>query len=216
MNSILSQINPALRTAFTAWFLSRLCLWSIIISQHSAAFLSSPRAAYGGNGAPMLQLLQGVLGVFGEPAAAAGVVGLGFATLWSTWGMITLLGELTLLAGAVSVYQFARRDSVPQIAERATWLWMMCPLMLWTVMDASWAFVIGLGAVSLALAGQGRHRVALLACALALGFKPEFLCLWPALGYLGWKSYVSGRHPEYSRFLLVFGPPAFFSGGVVF
>ncbi len=164
----------------------------------------------------MLQLLQGTLGFLGGPAAASSSVGLAFAYLWSTWGMITLFGELVLLAGAVGVYQFARRDSVPQIAERATWLWMACPLMLWTVLDASWAFIIGLGAVSLSLAGQGRHRLALLACAFALGFKPEFLCLWPALAYLGWKSYVSGRHPEYSRFLLAFGPPAFFAGWIVF
>lgn len=164
----------------------------------------------------MLQLLQGVLGFLGDPSAATSGVGLAFATLWSTWGMISFLGELALLAGAVSVYQFSRRDSVPQVAERATWLWMICPLMLWTVLDASWAFMIGLGGASLALAGQGRHRLALLACAVALGFKPEFLFLWPALAYLGWKSYVSGRHPEYSRVLLALGPPALFAGWIIF
>ena len=216
MYSFFSKINPAYRTACTAWFVSRLCLWSVVFIQQTPALLSAPRTSYGGGGAPMLQLLKGALDWIGSPGVAMTASGMFFRHLWSPWGMIWLLGELVLLAGAVSVYHFARRDSIPQVAEHATWLWLACPLMVWTALDASWSFTVGLGALSLALAGQGRHRTALVACMFALGFKPEFLFLWPALAFLGWKSYMSGRHPEYSRFLLVLGPPALFTGWIVF
>ncbi|MBA2664804.1 MAG: hypothetical protein H0U74_21125 [Bradymonadaceae bacterium] len=185
-----------------AWLCSRVLLWiAALACGHNV--LGHAHAKLGASGAPLLAMLHTGLGAIGA------------YTPWPPAAMVFVLGELVLLAATVGVYNFARRDSLPHVAERAAWLWACCPLMIWTLLDPAWTLVVGLGTLSLALASQGRHRSALLCCALVLGCKPEFLILWPALAVIGWKSYLAAKQPAYTRMLLVLGPPVCFTAWIV-
>jgi hypothetical protein len=100
------------------------------------------------------------------------------------------VGELLLYAACVGVYRYARRDGVPQTAERATWLWALSPLMIFAVPGQGWQWALALVPVAFALSSAGRGGLAAIAAALAIAIRPEVALVWPVLAAEAWAGRV--------------------------
>jgi hypothetical protein len=165
MHPLVARIHPSLRTAFFAWIIARIAVWY---------------GAYVRLGS----VLGGIDVGLGTPTYRSALEAL--LLVGSPWDVRILAGlsELVLLLGVVAVYRFARRDGVPQTADRATWLWIASPAMVFAVPGSDWAFAYGL--VALAMASVTRVRWSALALCLAVALRPEAVVVWPALAWAWW------------------------------
>lgn len=193
MHPLVARIHPSYRTAFVAWFVTRALLWlALATTDRSPLFVID---TYDG-GAPAWGVLVHGIGAMGASGPIA----------------LAALAEIVLLAGIIGVYQFVRREQLPQTADRATWLWAACPAMVWTLPAADWSFAIGLTAVALGALSASRHLLATMALVAAMAFKPEAVLVWPGVAVLGWKNYHAGKQHPVSPWLTTLGAPAAFSG----
>ncbi len=171
MHPLVARIHPSLRTAFFAWLLCRTVAWTALF----------------------VRWHHGTEATF-EPGVGA------FAWHWivafSDWsdgiyamtGTLFLVGvgELLLYGACVGIYRYARRDGMPQTAERATWLWALSPLMLFAVPGQAWQWAVALVPIAFALASTGRGVPAAIAAALAIAIRPEVALIWPAITAESW------------------------------
>lgn len=138
--------------------------------------------------------------------------------LW--WGtgagtvLMVVAGELALLVAAVGIYRFVRREDLPQTAERATWLWALCPAMVVTIPASSWNFAIAGASVGLAAIRSRHFWGATAAVALAIGFRIETVVLWPGFVWLALDAYRPGKDSGAGLWGAAFGPLAAFTASV--
>lgn len=176
MHPFIARIHPALRTALLAWLLSRGALW-IACAQTSRELAT---------GAP----LPGIMASSVEWFAALFPFGLAQALVTLTpW----ILVELLMLTAGVSVYRFARKTELPQVAERACWLWFFNPILAMTALDWGTQAAAALGALAVAGLVTYRPGRATLAAFLAVGCRLELILLWPALAIAGRRYYRPGK-----------------------
>lgn len=212
MHPLASRIHPSYRTALFAWLISRAALWSATFLAPGTFFEKStpfPDIAARGfeHGAPawsaLVHVVRGLDGVVpGAFGASGGEVAL------------AVLAEVAVLAALVGIYRFARRDNLPGVAERTTWLWACAPLMAWTVPAGSWTFGLAGAAVALATAGAGLLIPSALAMTVAILFRPEALLLSPGLVYLGWARRGGAPEPDWAPWALTFAPIVAFTAAV--
>ncbi len=177
MHPLVARIHPALRTALTAWLLSRVVIWS-------AASGKSMEVRDG-------TALAGLVGGFVDGAAAA--VPQGLATQLVAFSPWILLEVLVLLAG-IAVYRFARSTELPQFAERACWLWFFNPVLAITAGQWGAQMAAACGALAIAYIATYRPRRAIAAALVATGCRLEFLLLWPAFAFAAWRHRHDPRH----------------------
>ncbi len=163
MHPLIARLHPAFRTALVAWLFSRATLW----------FLLPSRPTTLGDGPPFPGLLSTILADLNAAVESPVVSGLIDASPW-----IAL--EIGLLYGGVCVYRFARTSELPQIAERACWIWMWSPLLALHATDWSGQMAVILATIALASLVTRRPRLAIAAAFFALGCRLELIVLWPA------------------------------------
>ena len=193
MHPLIAHIHPAFRTALLAWLLSRGALW--LIAAESGAVI--------GGGAPLPGLMASLMGML-EAAVPAGPPLAAVSLL--PWVIL----EATMLAAGLAVYRFARTTELPQVAERACWFWFLSPVLALTAMDWGTQMAAATGALVLGSLVSHRPRQAALASVLALGARPEFVLLWPAVAWAGWKKYRPGKEPAWTPWLSVLTIPLAF------
>lgn len=165
MHPLVARIHPSIRTAFFAWIISRFAVWY-------GAHLRFGHVFGGldvGLGTPAYRTLVESLLLVGSPWDARILAG---------------LTEALLLLGVVAVYRFARRDGVPQTADRAAWLWIANPAMVFAIPGSDWALAYGL--VALAMGSVTRVPWSALAACAAIALRPEAVVVWPALAWAWW------------------------------
>ena len=206
MHPLVARIHPSYRTAVVSWFFARASVW---LAHAAGGVLALPllySPSYG-DGAPLW----------------AGSVRLGRYLeaqypLWELAGAGTLAlvvaGELALLASAIAVYRFARRNELPQTAERTTWLWMLAPVMALTAPVSSWNFAIFGVAVGLAAINTQRYLGAIVAVALAIGFRVEAILVWPGFAWMAWRNYRPAKDPAWGPWAAILAPLAAFTATV--
>ncbi len=198
MHPLVARIHPSIRTSVTAWLLCRLYVWSFLLLQSqppTPAFLAggSPR------GAPLW------VGAVEGARQIASLVG-GSAEWW-----LAGAGELVLLAGAVAVYRFARKDDLPHTAERTTWLWLATPAAALTLPVSAWNFAAAGLAVGLASLRGGRWMWATLALVAAVGFRPESLIVGAGIVWMAWRVYQPAKNPTWGPWAVTLAVPAAFT-----
>lgn len=104
--------------------------------------------------------------------------------------LLTILAEIAALIAIVSVYHFCRKDTLPQTAERATWLFALSPLLLVDFGAESLGACLGLLALSSAV--HGRMLLGTVAALVATWCMPSVGLITPALLALAMRS----RHPD--------------------
>ncbi len=169
MHPLIARIHPAFRTALLAWLLSRSALWLIAPLRPSEL----------GSGTPLPGLLTSLIeelsaAVSSEPATV--IIEL------SPW--IAL--EVMLLLAGIAVYRFARSTDLPQIAERACWLWFFNPVLAMSVLDWGTQMAAAAGAIAVAGVVTYRPKFAVFAAAVAVGCRLEFILMWPAIAAATW------------------------------
>lgn len=209
MHPIVARIHPSYRTAFVAWFFARSLSWMAYATSGAGALPLLWAPSYG-EGAPLWALwVRGCRSletytIFGETGAgtAAMVVG----------------GELALLVAAAALYRYARREELPQTAERATWFWCLSPVMALTIPVSAWNFGLSFLVLALAALRFQRFFAATAAIALAIGFRIEAVLVWPGFVWLAYRSYRPGKDSGTGPWMAAFGPLAAFTaviGGVM-
>ena len=169
MHPLIARIHPAFRTALLAWLLSRSALWLI----------APVRPGELGTGTPLPGLLTSLIE---ELTGAVTSAPASLALELSPW----IILEASLLVAGIAVYRFARTTDLPQVAERACWLWFFNPLLAMYAFD--WGTQMAAAAGTLAVAGVVTHRprVAAVAAVAAVGCRLEFILLWPAIAVATW------------------------------
>jgi hypothetical protein len=175
-----AAVHPAWRTCLLVWALTRPLWWIAAGLRAGAPALPAPTG-----GGPLWMALQAMA-----------------PTPWALAGLC----ELAMLGALLSIWSLARRDGLPQTAERATWLWAICPLMIWTTPGNAWTLAAACALGALATAQQGRHLLALGLIGAASSCRPETLVLAPALAWLGWRAYHPGRDEPWAPWALTLGP----------
>ena len=105
--------------------------------------------------------------------------------------------ELLVLWAGVAVYRFARTTDLPQVAERACWLWFFNPLLAFHFLDWGTQMAVAAGTLAVSCLVTRRPRLAAMAAVIAVGCRLEFVLLWPALALAGWHQYRhNGDAPE--------------------
>lgn len=193
MHPLIAHIHPAFRTAFLAWLLSRGALWLFQGFGMAAA----------GEGALLSGLMQAFLD-YGEQVLSAG------PPLMMLMLMPALLLEVVLFFGGLSVYRFVRATELPQVAERATWLWFFSPVLAFTAGDWGLQMAAALGAMALGSLVSMRPKRSAVASALAVAARPEYLLLWPAIAWAGFKKHRPGKEPAYTPWLAALTLPVSF------
>lgn len=197
MHPLIARIHPAFRIAVMAWLLSRGALW----------LLRGTGLGELANGAP----LPGMIAALVAQAAA----GLPAGTMASSVYLLPWIAlELLILWAGVMVYRFARTTELPQVAERACWLWFFNPLLAIYFLDWGTQVAVATGTLAVACVVTRRPRLAAIAAVIAMGCRLEFALLWPALALAGWHQYRNnGESPE-SFWLPAAAIPAAFSAWI--
>lgn len=180
MHPLVARIHPSFRTAFFAWLIARVAVWM------------------GSN----LRLGR----VFPEVGVATGTpLYRALTDLPPTWGPMALAGltEVLLFVAVVATYRFARRDGMPQTADRATWLWIACPAMMFATPGSDWSIAYGLTALAFGAVG---HLASPLLLAAAILFRPEAIVVYPGLCALSWS--LRGKDADPAAALLACAVPA--------
>ncbi len=180
MHPLIARIHPAFRTALFAWLLSRGALW--ITCASASADL--------GTGAPLPGLVATALEHLTAMVPPGPISALIMLMPW-------IAVECLMLAAGVAVYRFARTTELPQIAERACWIWFFNPILALSILD--WGTQAAAAAGALAIAGFITYRPgrATIAAFIAVGCRLEFILLWPAIAIAGWRHYRRGKDPAY-------------------
>lgn len=153
----LARIDPSIRTAFVAFVVARSALWLGLNAANRLTWTTPT------TGTPLFTTLTDVVA--------------------SPW-FIAALGELLLFAGVVAVYRFARRDGMPQTADRATWLWIASPAMVFATPGSDFTFAFAF--VALAMGAILRPVWSAIALSAAVALRPEAIVVWPALAWAWW------------------------------
>lgn len=177
MHPLIARIHPALRTALMAWLLSRSVVWLATPGRPSAL---SDGAPLPGLVTTAMQALEAAVPA-GAPSALVAI---------APW----VVAEVLLLCAGVAVYRFTRTTDLPQLAERACWLWFFNPVLAMSALD--WGTQVGAATGALAIAGIVTHRPrrAALAAVIAVGCRLEFILLWPAIALAAWSRYRPDKH----------------------
>lgn len=199
MYSLVTHIHPSYRSALGAWFFGRALLWMALAVSGRPGWVAAQYFAEFEAGTPGWSALVHAVGLLGA---------------WAPLGL-ALLGEVAILIGAIAVYNFVRRDQLPQTAESATWLWALSPAMAWTLPAGDWA--LGAVFVALALAALGAKRLGWAAGLLgvAIAFRPEAVVLWPGLAWVGWRGFQPGKQHPGGLWGVIMVPPVVFVGVVL-
>jgi hypothetical protein len=192
MHPLVARIHPSIRTAFFAYVISRLAVWYGAHMRLGSVFGGIDV----GLGTPAYRWFLEAMLLVGSPWDARILAG---------------LSELVLLLGVIAVYRFARRDGVPQTADRAAWLWIANPAMVFAVPGSDWAFAYGL--VALAMGSVTKVPWSALAACAAVALRPEAVVVWPALGWAWW-SHRGDTDPLMATIFAMLPGAAF--GGTVF
>jgi hypothetical protein len=197
MHPLIARIHPAFRIALTAWLLSRGALW----------IFGGPGLAELTNGAP----LPGVIAALIDQAAAAVPTGaMTTAVHLLPWAAL----ECLMLWAGVAVYRFARTTDLPQIAERACWLWFFNPLLAFHFFDWGTQIALATGTLAVSALVTRRPRLAAMAAVVAIGCRLEFVVLWPALALAGWHHYRHGGQTSETFWLPAAIIPAAFTAWI--
>lgn len=197
MHPLVARIHPSIRTGVIAWLMSRLILWTAVLAGGATPWPPLGEGAFG-RGAPFwVALVEGVRRIteVAPPSLAVGAT-----------TTLAVLGELALLAGAIAVYRFARRDDLPHTAERATWLWLAVPAAALTLPVSAWSFAAGAAAIAVASVRGQRWVAGSIALVAGIGFRPEVMLLWPGTTWMAWRVYKSGKHPGWGPLAVSLSP----------
>lgn len=195
MHPLIARIHPALRTAFVAWLLSRLVIW-----------LSTPSRAFElAGGAPLPGLLAGLVDTV--PADLGGGRLLHDIVVFSPWIAV----EAAFLVAGVCIYHFARATELPQLAERACWLWFFNPLLVVAAGDWGLQMAVATGAIATAALATDRPRSGAAAAIVATGCRLEFIILAPAFALAAWRRFRAGGHSPTTLTLSICAIPAAFT-----
>ncbi len=189
MHPWISHIHPSVRAALTAWLIARALHW--LVRLKTGAALPPDLSAFEG-GTPLWGALHHIATMIGA---------------WGPW-LLAGLGELSLLVACVSVYHFCRKDTLPQTAERAAWLFAFSPLMAGLVPASAYTLAVGGALAALAAAIHARHVLGAVSITAAIALRPELALLAPAVAWLGWRSRQPGRTPVWGPWLLGLAPIA--------
>lgn len=198
MHPLIARIHPAVRTAVFAWLLSRSALWLV----------APNRSFEPGAHTPVPGLLMAGLEFAGALFSSEIATRL---VAWTPWVAV----EILMLFAGIAVYRFARNTDLPQVAERACWLWFFNPVVALTVMDWGAQMAAALGALALAGVVTHRPRRAAVATLLAVGCRLEFILLWPAIAIAGWIRHRPDKEPATMALVSTFTMPLAFSFWVV-
>ena len=193
MIGLIHSISPAWRTALLCFVMTRGGRWLLLSKLGASPGTTAPDLS---GALPCDQLLRIVYVALGE---------------WGDLGC-ALLGELMAWVALLSVYDFCRRDMLPQTAERATWLMALFPLMALPFSPMMCAASLAL--LGLASAAQGRFVLGSVSLAVASFSLPSVIWTTPALCLLAararrpdtphWAPLVLGLTPTVSLIGLVF------------
>lgn len=179
MHPLVARIHPSYRTAFFAFVVVRASYW---LALHAAGRLAFTSAEFG------TSLFRGLNALAPSPLAFA------------------LFTEVALYVGLVAVHRFARRDGMPQTADRATWLWIASPAMVFALPGSAWTLAYALAALAIGAILNARVSAVMLSAAVMI--RPEALVIWPALAWAWW-AYRDEDASE--RLFLAALPPAMFA-----
>lgn len=157
MHPLVARIHPSFRTAFLAFIVSRAALWLGLNASGRLTF--EP-------------------GEFGTPLFRA------LSDLSPNPFFFAAFTELLLFAGLVALYRFARRDGMPQTADRATWLWIASPAMVFALPGSDYIIAYALAAI--AMGAILRPVWSMLALSLTIMIRPEAVVIWPAIAWAWW------------------------------
>ena len=188
MQSLVARIHPSIRCALMGWFLTRSILW-LLNDQ-----LYHQREPLLATGSP----LPGLVAIATETLA-----GLFSQGPWvvAIEAMPWIIVEVMILWAGIEVYRFARSTELPQVSERACWIWFLNPLLAYHFMDWGSQIAAASGALALALLLRRRPLVAAMMAVIAVGCRLEFILLWPAVLGASWRIY--GTKGEKLRGLLL-------------
>jgi len=211
MHALIARIHPSLRRALVAWVIIRGFLWAALLYQgaplpHETFSLPWASGLDIEHGAPLWVALQHGAQFASSLDAAPNHLG-----FWLLVGG----SELTWLIGAIAVYRFVRTEHLPHTADRATWFWLILPATALTIPISAWTFAAGLTAAGLACVARSRLLVGGFLLAVATGFRPETLLVWPGAVWLGLKK-QSADQPLSDPGCWGLGllPPAAFTGSI--
>lgn len=187
----MSHIHPALRVALLSWLIARggryLALWAQGRAPHEHLAIAQDSAM------PVDRLLIALQHITGPLA-------------------LTVIAEGVALLAILSIYNFCRKDTLPQTAERATWLFALSPV-LWCDFGAE-SIGACFGLLALASAVHGRTWMGCIAAVIATWCMPTVAIMTPALVGLSmrarqpqtpaWAPWVVGLSPVIALTTLVF------------
>ncbi|RAL20266.1 hypothetical protein DL240_17965 [Lujinxingia litoralis] len=199
MHPLLAHIHPALRTALLAWLTSRAALWAALLHTGTWESLRISESA------PLSGVLSHVFQVALQTAPAGPMTA---ALTLAPWVLV----ELATLWATLNVYRFARNTELPQVAERAAWLWCFNPLLALNATDWTTSMAAALGAGALASLVTYRPRTGALAALVAMGLRLEFIVMWPAMMLAGYRAWRPGKDPKDTPWLGAVVPPVAFAG----
>ena len=191
MHPLVARLHPALRTAVVAWLTSRVIIWSAAPSKTLVVADGSPLS---GLTAAALDAISATPGPWSQLTMAA------------PWIVL----EVVLLVAGIAVYRFARSTDLPQLAERACWLWFFNPVL--AISAGDWGAQMAVACGALAIAGVAIHhpRRAALAALVATGCRLEFVILWPAMAIAAWHHRRDKRHGPVSTAMAIGAIPVAF------
>ncbi len=157
MHPLVARIHPSYRTAFMAFLVARAALW---LGLNASGKLTWTLSA---GGTP---LYSAIVAAIADPY------------------ILAALTEAGLFAAVVAVHRFARRDGMPQTADRAAWLWVASPAMIFAVPGSDFALAYAFGAFAIGCILRPVWSTLALSAAVAL--RPEAIIVWPALAWAWW------------------------------
>lgn len=194
MHPLMSHIHPAIRVALLSWLVARGGRYLALMAQGRAPHTHLAIAADATMPVDrLLAWLHGIAGAHGSLVLAG-------------------LAECLALIAILSLYNFCRKDTLPQTAERATWLFALSPV-LWCDFGAA-SVGACLGLLALASAVHGRMWVGCIAAVLATWSMPTVAIMTPAMIGLAmrarqphtpvWAPWAVGSSPVIALTTLVF------------
>lgn len=160
---MIARIHPSIRTALFAWLIGRAFVLHAWTKR------------------------DGLVALYIDGTSIWG----GVATLFNGQPVMRHVGfiavELLVLWGLIEVYKFARRETLPQGAEHATWLVACSPAMAMLAPGSAWTASVSLVFVALGGLVTGRYKISSGALFAAIAFTPEVAVILPGMFTVGWK-----------------------------
>lgn len=197
MHPVIARIHPAVRTAFFAWLFSRSALWVTVPTR--------PTDLAGGT--PLPELVDTAVHIIGSGVPSRTATALVDIAPW-------VVAELLVLFAGICVYRFVRTTNLARLAERACWLWFFNPVLAMTALDWGTQIAAATGAIAVAGVVTRRPRLAVIAAVVAVGCRPEFVLLWPAVGVAAWRHLRSDGFSPAGTLVPILAIPAAFSGWI--